>query len=242
MWQCRNPIGLGVQGQWSFQWCCQSLVTAECALSWACFHHQSFLPPFKLPPTHTTTLTPPKNNNNKKNLFSTWPLIPLGAVAKHKRKCSGIYWGGLSLRGFAAEGQYWWTAEGARVNYSITKWLNMELFKQVMSSRELGLITVCKNLQSWPVIWPSLTASILAILANIHMWEVGGEVCVGGVWSGHQKKKKRIKARQRHKNKERKANSNLADWPHHHLSSYKYIMLDRTKIRISVLDYPPHPY
>lgn len=71
-----------------------------------------------------------------------------------------------------------WTAEGAGVNYSITGWLSLELFKQAPASRGLGLITGCKSYAHDPFLDPALLSRApLAVLGNIHMrggWREGG--------------------------------------------------------------------
>lgn len=45
---------------------------------------------------------------------------------------------------FIEEDSSCWAGEGAEVNYSITRWLSQELFKQAKASRGLGLITPAK--------------------------------------------------------------------------------------------------
>ena len=45
---------------------------------------------------------------------------------------------------FIAEDSSCWAGEGAEVNYSITRRLSQELFRQAPASRGLGLITPAK--------------------------------------------------------------------------------------------------
>lgn len=52
--------------------------------------------------------------------------------------------GGVGWGLFSAEDSSCWAGEGAEVNYSITRRLSQELFKQAPASRGLGLITPAK--------------------------------------------------------------------------------------------------
>lgn len=89
--------------------------------------------------------TPPRSPTPINSL----PYTPIASrtVTEQKRKQGGISWGapGLGDSAFVAEDRHCWTAEGAGVNYSITGWLSLELFKQVLARRGLGLITGCKS-------------------------------------------------------------------------------------------------
>lgn len=63
---------------------------------------------------------------------------PSRTVMEPKSRESGKH------RAFVAEDSSCWAGEGAEVNYSITRRLSQELFKQALASRGLGPITPAK--------------------------------------------------------------------------------------------------
>lgn len=79
-----------------------------------------------------------------------------------------------------AEDRQCWTAEGAGVNYSITGWLSLELFKQLLARRGLGLITGCKSYGHDPFLPHLLPQVSQPFWGNIHTRGCGLGVRRGG--------------------------------------------------------------